>query len=92
MNQMLFLTGKKSCNNALCLENISDYDSEEIRSLRDRYKISQAALAALLNTSTSAVRQRETGRKHPIKRGCFFMSYNKASGLYLNLALSDKYD
>lgn len=50
---------------ALCLEPISDYDSEKIRSLRVRYKISQAVLASLLNTSTSAVRQWETGSKHP---------------------------
>jgi putative transcriptional regulator len=50
---------------ALCLEPISDYDSKKIRSLRDRYKISQAVLASLLNTSTSAVRQWETGSKHP---------------------------
>ena len=50
---------------ALCLEPISDYDSGKIRSLRDRYKISQAVLASLLNTSTSAVRQWETGSKHP---------------------------
>ena len=50
---------------ALCLEPISDYDSGKIRSLRDRYKISQAVLASLLNTSTSAVRQWESGSKHP---------------------------
>ncbi len=50
---------------ALCLEPISDYDSEKIRSLRDRFKISQAVLASLLNTSTSAVSQWESGRKHP---------------------------
>ncbi len=50
---------------ALCLEPIPDYDSEKIRSLRGRYKISQAVLASLLNTSTSAVRQWETGKKHP---------------------------
>ena len=50
---------------ALCLEPISDYDSRKIRSLRDRYKISQAVLASLLNTSTSAVRQWEAGSKHP---------------------------
>jgi putative transcriptional regulator len=50
---------------ALCLEPIPDYDSEKIRSLRVRYKISQAVLASLLNTSTSAVRQWETGSKHP---------------------------
>ena len=50
---------------ALCLEPISDYDSAKIRSLRARYKISQAVLASLLNTSTSSVRQWETGSRHP---------------------------
>jgi len=50
---------------ALCLASIADYDSKKIRSLRNRYKISQAVLASLLNTSTSAVRQWETGSKHP---------------------------
>jgi putative transcriptional regulator len=50
---------------ALCLDPIPEYGSETIRSLRDRYQISQAALASLLNTSTSAARQWETGNKHP---------------------------
>ena len=50
---------------ALCLEKIPDYDSEKIRSLRSRYQISQTVLASLLNTSPSAIRQWETGRKHP---------------------------
>ena len=31
-----------------CLNPVSDYDSRKIRSLRDRYKISQAVLASLL--------------------------------------------
>ena len=38
---------------------------KKIRSLRARYKISQTVLASLLNTSTSSVRQWETGNKHP---------------------------
>ncbi len=50
---------------ALCLAPIPGYDSEKIRSLRNQYQISQAVLASLLNTSTSAVRQWETGSKHP---------------------------
>jgi len=50
---------------ALCLDPIPTYDSEQIRSLRDRYQLSQAVLASLLNTSLSTVRQWELGDKHP---------------------------
>ena len=50
---------------ALCLVPVPDYDSKEIRALRDRYKISQAVLAAVLNTSLSTVRKWEIGEKHP---------------------------
>jgi putative transcriptional regulator len=49
----------------LCLDPIPEYDSEKIRSLRDRYQLSQTVLASLLNTSPSAVRQWELGDKHP---------------------------
>ena len=42
-----------------------DYDSEKIRALRDRFKLSQAVLASILNTSLSTVRQWEIGDKHP---------------------------
>ena len=50
---------------ALCLDPIPEYDSEKIRSLRARCPLSQAALASLLNTSPSTVRQWELGDKHP---------------------------
>lgn len=50
---------------ALCLKPAPDYDSKKIRALRDRYKLSQAVLAAVLNTSLSTVRKWEIGDKHP---------------------------
>jgi putative transcriptional regulator len=50
---------------ALCLVPVPEYSSETIRALRERYKISQAVLAAILNTSLSTVRQWEIGEKHP---------------------------
>jgi putative transcriptional regulator len=50
---------------ALCLDPIPAYNSEQIRTLRDRYQLSQAVLASLLNTSLSTVRQWELGDKHP---------------------------
>lgn len=49
----------------LCLDPIPDYDSEKIRALRDHFKLSQAVLASVLNTSLSTVRQWEVGDKHP---------------------------
>lgn len=49
----------------LCQEPIADYDSKKIRALRDRFKLSQAVLATVLNTSLSTIRQWEIGDKHP---------------------------
>lgn len=50
---------------ALCLEPIPDYDSKKIRAMREHLKLSQAVLAAVLNTSVSTVRKWELGDKHP---------------------------
>ncbi len=50
---------------ALCLAPIPAYDSALIRALRQRHRLSQAVLAAMLNTSLSTVRQWEQGEKHP---------------------------
>lgn len=49
----------------LCLDPIPDYNSEKVRALRDRFNLSQAVLASVLNTSLSTVRQWEVGDKHP---------------------------
>ena len=50
---------------ALCIAPVRDYDSRKIRALRGRFKISQAVLASVLNTSLSTVRKWEIGDKHP---------------------------
>ena len=49
----------------LCLEPVPQYDSAQIRTLRERLNLSQAVLAAVLNTSLSTVRKWEVGDKHP---------------------------
>lgn len=49
----------------LCINPVPEYDRERIRALRERYKLSQAVLASVLNTSVSTVRQWELGGKHP---------------------------
>lgn len=50
---------------ALCLAPVPEFSSEAIKAVRSRHKISQAVLAAVLNTSVSTVRQWEIGDKHP---------------------------
>lgn len=50
---------------ALCLEPIAPYSSEEIRAMRERLQLSQAVLASVLNTSVSTVRKWEQGDKRP---------------------------
>ena len=50
---------------ALCLTPVPEYSSDAIKAVRERYKISQAVLASVLNTSLSTVRQWEIGHKHP---------------------------
>lgn len=49
----------------LLLEPVPDYGSEKIRALRMHLQLSQAVLAAVLNTSLSTVRKWESGEKHP---------------------------
>ena len=52
---------------ALCLDPVPvpEYDSAKIRALRDHFKLSQAVLASVLNTSLSTVRKWEIGEKRP---------------------------
>lgn len=50
---------------ALCLRPVPAYSKAKIRALRDRHQLSQAVLAAVLNTSLSTVRQWEIGEKRP---------------------------
>lgn len=50
---------------ALCLAPVPEFSSAAIKAVRGRYKISQAVLASVLNTSVSTVRQWEIGDKHP---------------------------
>lgn len=66
LNRLGFIDQRKMRKfDVLCQEPIPDYDSEKIRALRDRFKLSQAVLASVLNTSLSTVRQWEIGDKHP---------------------------
>jgi len=61
---------------ALCLTiEVPEYDAEKIRAVRERYKLSQAVLASILNTSLSTVRQWEIGQKHPSGPSKNYLTY-----------------
>ena len=49
----------------LCVKPVSAYSAEQIRSLRERYRLSQAVMASVLNTSLSTIQKWEIGDKHP---------------------------
>ena len=66
LHKLGFIDKRKMRNfDLLCLEPIPEYSSEDIRALRDHLQLSQAVLAAVLNTSLSTVRKWEVGDKHP---------------------------
>ena len=50
---------------ALCLKPVQGYDAAKVKALRERLHLSQAVLAAVLNTSASTVRKWEVGDKRP---------------------------
>lgn len=48
-----------------CLPPVKEYTPAQIKRIRLRNKVSQAVLAAFLNTSPSTIRQWEQGLKRP---------------------------
>lgn len=50
---------------ALCVPLVPDYPPDQIKSLRERYRMSQAVMASMLNISLSTLQKWETGEKHP---------------------------
>lgn len=49
----------------LCLPELPEYTPEKIADMRAKLKLSQAALAAIMNVSKSTVQKWEQGQKHP---------------------------
>ncbi len=50
---------------SLCVKPVGGYDSARIKALRERLRLSQSVLAAVLNTSPSTIRKWEGGDKSP---------------------------
>jgi putative transcriptional regulator len=65
----------------LCVEPVSAYSAEQIRSLRQRYRLSQAVLASVLNTSISTIQKWEIGDKHPAGPSLKLLSILDRKGL-----------
>jgi len=65
----------------LCIEPVPAYSAEQIRSLRERYRLSQAVMAAVLNTSLSTVQKWEVGDKHPAGPSLKLLSILDRKGL-----------
>ncbi len=67
LNRLGFINKRKMHEfDALCLASETpEYDAVKIKEIRERFELSQAAFAAVLNTSLSTVRQWESGKKHP---------------------------
>ncbi len=49
----------------LCLPEVKEYSSKDIVRIRKTYKLSQPALASIINVSASTVKQWERGVKKP---------------------------
>ena len=66
LNELGFID-KRALNryDALCMEPVPSYSPEQIRTLRDRNRISQAVMASIFNTSLSTIQKWEIGEKHP---------------------------
>ena len=60
---------------------MADFDSVKIRDLRRGLQLSQAVLAAVLNTSISTVRKWELGDKHPSGPSLKLLSLLERKGL-----------
>lgn len=50
---------------SLCLCPVPDYSANQIRAIRERYRVSQGVFAAYLNVGKTTVSQWEQGVKHP---------------------------
>lgn len=72
---------KMSKFDALCIVPVTDFDSAKIRDLRQNLQLSQAVLAAVLNTSISTVRKWELGDKHPSGPSLKLLSLLERKGL-----------
>jgi len=66
---------------ALCRLNVEDMSPQQIKALRQNANVSQAVLAAVLNTSVSTVQKWEVGDKKPSGPSLKLLSLIERKGL-----------
>lgn len=66
---------------ALCLTPVRPMTAEEIRTLRERERVSQAVFARHLNVSTGLISQWERGEKHPAGASLKLLALVRKKGL-----------
>lgn len=66
---------------ALCLEQTPDFDTKDIKQIRERAHVSQPVFARYLNTSESTVQKWESGQKRPNGMALKLLSVIKKRGL-----------
>ena len=69
------------CFDELCLTPVRPIGPDEIRALRERERVSQAALARHLNVTTGLVSQWERGEKHPAGPSLKLLTLVREKGL-----------
>ena len=62
-------------------ERIPQFTGETIQALRERLRVSQSALAILLNISPNTVRAWEAGRKKPGGQSCLLLDLLSRKGI-----------
>lgn len=65
----------------LCLPPVETLEPEQIKSLREKARVSQAVFAALLNTSLSTVQKWEIGQKKPTGTALKLLHLVRTKGL-----------
>jgi putative transcriptional regulator len=65
----------------LCVKPVPVYSAEQIRSMRERYRLSQSVMASILNTSLSTIQKWEIGDKRPAGPSLKLLSILDRKGL-----------
>lgn len=81
MHKHGLMTATKLREYEVICEVVPTYTAEDVKNLRSRLNVSQAALAKVMNASPSAVRAWESGQKRPGGTACKLLSVLDRKGL-----------
>lgn len=59
------ITSRRIVTREITIPPVPEYDSAAIKAVRERFELSQTALAAILNTSLPTIKAWEGGNKRP---------------------------